>query len=395
MSTSLLFSRTILRLGQLLRKFTISIASRMLTACRTFVAGGTSNYLTTYRERDDMGMHDRIPHERPSYQTPTEGYRGPAFVPQNEPEYSNPQDAEAAFMKLLRKAGAQPDWTWEQVMRATIKDPQYRAIKDPKDRKAAFEKYVLELRAQEKEKERERQAKLRADFTTMLRSHPEIRYYTRWKTARAIVEGETIFKNAKTEDERIKLFDDFRNELYKAHLEDEASSRKSAMDELGSILSSLDLEPYTRWSEAQGRIETDKRFSGDKKFKSLGKLDVLKAFEAHIKSLERSFNDARQKQKTLKARTERQHRDAFTGLLKDLKRAQKIKAGTKWMDVFPLIEDDPRYVAMVGQGGSTPLDMFWDVVEEDERVLRAKRNDILDVLEVYLLPKYSTFKIDR
>lgn len=350
------------------------------------MAGGTSNYVTQYRERDDIVMHDRIPHERPSYQSSNEGYRGPAFVPQNEPDYSNPQDAEAAFMKLLRKAGAQPDWTWEQVMRATIKDPQYRAIKDPKDRKAAFEQYVLELRAQEKEKERERQAKLRTDFTTMLRSHPEIRYYTRWKTARAIIEGETIFKNAKTEDERVKLFDDYRNELYKAHLDSEASARRSAADELGSILSSLNLEPYTRWSEAQGMIEADERFSGDAKFKSLAKLDVLKAFENHIKSLERSFNDARQKQKNLKSRKERKNRDAFVTLLKDLKRAQKIKAGTKWMDVFPLIEDDPRYVAMVGQAGSTPLDMFWDVVEEDERVLRVKRGDVLDVLDVSSIP---------
>ena len=37
---------------------------------------------------------------------------------------------------------------------------------------------------------------------------------------------------------------------------------------------------------------------------------------------------------------------------------------------------------MLGQPGSTPLDLFWDMVEEEERALRSTRNDVLDVLDV-------------
>ena len=37
---------------------------------------------------------------------------------------------------------------------------------------------------------------------------------------------------------------------------------------------------------------------------------------------------------------------------------------------------------MLGQSGSTPLDLFWDMVEEEERALRSTRNDVLDVLDV-------------
>jgi len=36
---------------------------------------------------------------------------------------------------------------------------------------------------------------------------------------------------------------------------------------------------------------------------------------------------------------------------------------------------------MLGQPGSTPLDLFWDMVEEEERGLRSTRNDVLDVLD--------------
>lgn len=267
-------------------------------------------------------------------------------------------------------------------MRAIIKDPQYRALKDPKDRKAAFEKYIVEVRMQERDRAKERLAKLRADFGIMLRSHPEIKHCTRWKTARRIIEGETIFRSTNDENERRQLFDEYIIDLKKAHTEREIATRKAAMDELVNILRSLDLEPYTRWSEAQAIIQSNERFQGDEKFKTLSKSDILTAFETHIKSLERSFNDARQHHKISKARKERQNRDRFIGLLGELKASGKIKAGTKWKDVHPLIENDERYTAMLGQPGSTPLDLFWDVVEEEERQLRGTRNEVLDVLDV-------------
>jgi pre-mRNA-processing factor 40 len=151
------------------------------------------------------------------------------------------------------------------------------------------------------------------------------------------------------------------------------------LDELVDILKGLDLEPYSRWSEAQGIIQSNQRFQGDQKFKSLSKFDLLTAFENHIKSLEKTFNDARQQEKNQKSRRERQNRDHFLGLLHELKASNKIKAGSKWSQVYPLIKADDRYQAMLGQSGSTPLDLFWDMVEEEERALRSTRNDVLDV----------------
>lgn len=99
----------------------------------------------------------------------------------DEPQYSTQDEAETAFARVLRRNGVQADWTWEKTMRAIIKEPGYRALKDPKDRKAAFERYIVELKQQEQEKAKDRIAKLRQDFSVMLKSHPEIKYYTRWK----------------------------------------------------------------------------------------------------------------------------------------------------------------------------------------------------------------------
>ncbi|ROW11092.1 hypothetical protein VMCG_00971 [Cytospora schulzeri] len=307
--------------------------------------------------------------------------RAQQFVPaSDEPDYATREEAEAAYVKLLKRSGVQPDWTWEQALRAIVKDPQYRAIKDPRDRKAAFEKYCQDVVAQDKERAKERLAKLRSDFGTMLKSHPEIKHYTRWKTARQIIEGETIFRSTNDDNERRQLFEDYIIELKKRHREEQAALRKSAMDGLIDLLPKLNLEPYTRWSEAQETISATQPFQDDEKYKTLSKFDILTVFQNHMKAVERTFNDTRQAQKAKKQRKERRARDAFLSLLGELKKDGKIKVGTKWSQIFPLVESDIRYTAMLGQNGSTPQELFWDIVEEEERGLRGTRNDVTDVV---------------
>lgn len=267
-------------------------------------------------------------------------------------------------------------------MRATAKDPQHRAIKDPKDRKAAFEKFCHETLVQDKERAQERFAKLRADFEVMLKRHPEIKHYTRWKTARPMIEGETLFRSTNDEAEREQLFREYVAGLKKAHMEQQVAMRKSAMEGLIDLLQKLSFEPYTRWTDAQSAIFTAPPFESEDKYKTLGKFDILTAFQNHMKALERSFNDSKQQEKNKKYRKERQARDAFVALLKELKKDSKINAGTKWKAIFPLVEKDERYLAMLGNPGSTPMDLFWDVIDEEERGLRGTRNSVLDVLEV-------------
>lgn len=60
-------------------------------------------------------------------------------------------------------------------------------------------------------------------------------------------------------------------------------------------------------------------------------------------------------------------------LLEDLVQDKKIRARTKWKDVYPLFSSSAAYLDMLGTPGSNPLELFWDVVDEldqalDERV---------------------------
>lgn len=55
------------------------------------------------------------------------------------------EEGEKAFMHLLRKAGVDPTWTWEQTMRAIITDPLYKALNSLAEKKATFQKVRLHL----------------------------------------------------------------------------------------------------------------------------------------------------------------------------------------------------------------------------------------------------------
>lgn len=298
----------------------------------------------------------------------------------SELQFSTAQEAEAAFAKVLKQMKVQPDWDWSQAVRAGVKDPNWRAIPEPEKREEAFKRYCEDLRAQEKHKEQDRQAKLRSDFTAMLRSHPEIKYYTRWRTALPIIEEETIFRSAKDDNERRQLFEEYIITLKKAHEEEEAENRKSALDEVLDLMQSLHLEPFTRWQTAEAKLEDKDEFKNDK-FRSLTRMDVLNQFEKHIRQLQREHNDRVQAERRAKHRVERKNRDAYMKLLNELRDTGKLRYGTKWKEIHPFIENDPRYTAMLGQGGSSPVDLFWDTLEEETGKFRTLRRYALDVLE--------------
>lgn len=309
------------------------------------------------------------------------GFRGPMPIKTEEPEFNSAEQAEEAFFKTLKRHNVRPDTEWQDAVRLVVRERDFRAIKDPADRRKAFDKYCRDVREQEKGKEKERRERLRVDFRKMLSTHEEIKHYTRWKTARPLIEREHVFKSAGDEDERRRMFDEYIVELRKQHVEDEASRRTHAMKELNTMLKALVVDPDTRWTDAEDTIMNSERFVSEDTFQGLHKIDVFFAFESHMKGLERVANEITQKEKSSRRRKERQARDGFKQMLHEKVQEGKIRAGSKWQDVHPLIVDDERYQAYMGQPGSDPIELFWDLVEEEERRLRSKRNEAMDVME--------------
>ncbi|OQO12135.1 hypothetical protein B0A48_02775 [Cryoendolithus antarcticus] len=372
-------------------------ASQLVAAPAGFAAGGPDRNFDAaprrFDRRDDRenGFPDRGGYEggRGGGSKPWEGqgggggggFRGAMPAKQDEPEYATQEQAKEAFYKLLRKHNIKYDTPWTDALRLVIKEREYRALKDPKERKQAFEDYCVEQRVEEKSREKERRAKLRDDFRDMLKTHDEIRHYTRWKTARPMIEREAVFRTAGDEDERKQLFHEYVLELKKQHAESETTARHKAIDDLESLLRDVVIDPHAKWAVAQQAIMENERFVHEASLRTLHKVDVLLAFEQHLKRLERDINVTKQEDKSSQRTRDRQARDAFKVLLQEKLAEGSFGAGSKWHDFLPFVEHDERYSNLLGTEGSSPMDLFWDTVEDEERKVRSKRSDALDILD--------------
>lgn len=65
---------------------------------------------------------------------------------------------------------------------------------------------------------------------------------------------------------------------------------------------------------------------------------------------------------------------------------EKIEARTKWKEVYPYFKTDERYLNMLGNPGSNPLELFWDAVDTLDQKLDAKVAVIEDVLRQWSPP---------
>ena len=54
--------------------------------------------------------------------------------------FATVEEGEKAFTHLLRKAGVDATWTWDQTMRAIITDPLYKALNTLAEKKNAWQK---------------------------------------------------------------------------------------------------------------------------------------------------------------------------------------------------------------------------------------------------------------
>jgi pre-mRNA-processing factor 40 len=121
-------------------------------------------------------------------------------------------------------------------------------------------------------------------------------------------------------------------------------------------------------------LESHPNFSG---MSHLDPIDVLLAFEDYSNGLEKEFYKKLDREKVLIARKERKNRNAFKRLLLDYSKQNKIKAWTKWKDIKADIMQEDAFVNMVGQAGSTPLDLFRDVVLDLQQGLSSEKKSCI------------------
>ncbi|KAG8625941.1 hypothetical protein KVT40_006342 [Elsinoe batatas] len=350
----------------------------------TSIVSSSFNYSSRDQPSRDFAPRDDFRRDRPFEQS---GYRGPIAATPSSYQNATPGEKEAAFNKLMKKVGVQPDWSWEQAIKAAVTDPAFRAIDDPSGRKDAFERYQDDIKREEEDRKKARMAKLSTDFRAMLQRHPEIKRFSRWNKIRPFIEGEAVFRSTDDEEERKKLFEDYKTELRREHEEKQYYQHEEAVNELGHILRDVGMGPDTHWEEAQKMLSENQAFQ-DEKFQTLARSEILDRFEGSIRRMWDDVNRVKQRNKQLEERQARKNREEFIQLLQELHKQDVLQATTPWRKVYNYISADERFQNLLKNvrtgtfrtDGSTPLDLFFDFVDDLDRDMRELAIDVQEYL---------------
>lgn len=120
----------------------------------------------------------------------------------------------------------------------------------------------------------------------------------------------------------------------------------------------------TTWSEAQVLLLENNDFKSDISLLGMDKEDALIVFEDHIRALEVEEAEERENEKRRQKRLQRKNRDNFLSLLDSLHEDGKLTSVSTWVELYPVISADLKFSAMLGQPGSTPLDLFKFYVDQ-------------------------------
>ncbi|EIW79152.1 hypothetical protein CONPUDRAFT_107252 [Coniophora puteana RWD-64-598 SS2] len=288
------------------------------------------------------------------------------------------EEGEKAFIHLLRKAGVSADWSWDQTMRTIITDPLYKALNSLAEKKATWQKYTEGLKQKEQEERDSRLSKLRPAIRNMLRGNPNVFHYSTFATADKLFSQHPIWQQAKIETERKLIFEEYVDELKQREVQESRAARSRSVAKVVQLFKTLEVDVLTRWRKAHDLLVNSDEWLTDLELQKLPTLDILLAFEDYSRVKEREFDEEMRRTQLDKTRRERKAREGFKALLQELIESGKIKARTKWKQVYPSFASDERYLNLLGKPGSNPLELFWDVVDGldqrlDEKIATAEK----------------------
>merc|ERR1712179_92261 len=189
--------------------------------------------------------------------------------------------------------------------------------------------------------------------------------------------------------ERREIYADAIHNLSKREKEEAKVLRKRNQTRLADILDQMTrVDHRTTWEQAQQMLLDNPAFADDDELLAMDKEDALIAFEDHIRELEKEEEVEKDKEKKRTKRLQRKNRDAMNAVLDELHEQGKLTSMSLWVELYPVVSQDPRFHALLGQPGSTPLDLFKFYVEE----LKARFSDEKKVIREIL--KENNFEVD-
>ncbi|KAL3231897.1 hypothetical protein MRX96_023164 [Rhipicephalus microplus] len=295
-------------------------------------------------------------------------------------EFKDKKEAIEAFKELLREKEVPSNASWEQALKLIANDPRYGTLRKLNEKKQAFNSYKVQKGKEEKEEQRLRAKKAKEELEEFLQNNEKMSSNTRYRKADQMFGNVDVWK-AVPERERKELFDDVLFFLAKKEKEESKTLRKRNMQVLGDILDSMtSIMHSTTWQEAQHLLLDHSIFAEDAELLNMDKEDALIIFEDHIRTLEQEEEEDKERARRRLKRQQRKNREAFLALLNELHEKGKLTSMSLWVELYPVIRADVRFTNMLGQPGSTPLDLFKFFVEDLKDRFHGEKKIIKEIL---------------
>lgn len=321
------------------------------------VGGGS---LTPFAGTPDTGNASPMVGVRATSRTPA-----PA---QTVPIFTNTNDAELAFMKLLREKGIDETWTWEQAIREIVMDPMYKAFKTLAERKAAFNKYQDRLRTLAAEERAEKEARIRPAMVKALAHDGGLKWYASFATFKKKLAPFSFWSEVEGDEElAMQLYESLRKDARDKHDAAERATQRHNEAALGALLKTIAMDTKTRWRDVHRTIVESDEFRQDAQLQTMPIPEMLAQFEAHMKDIEAHEKTELEAERRRRARAARVARDEFRALLDEQIAQGVLTARSTWAAIVPKIRNDLRVDAVLAVPGSSPQQLFYDALDELER----------------------------
>ncbi|XP_055612659.1 pre-mRNA-processing factor 40 homolog A [Uranotaenia lowii] len=298
-------------------------------------------------------------------------------------EFKDKKEAIEAFKEFLKEKNIPSSSSWEQCVKIVQKDPKFNIFKKLQEKKQAFNAYKTQKQKDEKEEQRNKLKRSKEELEKFLMTSDKMNSTMKYYRCDELFANMDVWKTVPEQDRR-DIYEDCIFNLAKREKEEARVLKKRNMRVLGELLEAMtSVSHQTTWSEAQVMLLENDSFKNDVNLLGMDKEDALIVFEEHIRALEREEDEEKEREKKRQKRQQRKNRDQFLALLDGLHEEGKLTSMSLWVELYPIISADLRFSAMLGQIGSTPLDLFKFYVEN----LKARFHDEKKIIKEILREK--------
>ncbi|KAK2586266.1 hypothetical protein KPH14_001522 [Odynerus spinipes] len=302
-------------------------------------------------------------------------------TPEPKMQFKDKKEAIEAFKELLKERDVPSNATWEQAVKLIQNDPRYPQMKKLNERKQAFNAYKTQKLKEEREQERLRLKKAKEDLEQFLLENDRMTSTTKYYKCEEMFGNLEIWRAVGDPDRR-DIYEDVIFNLAKREKEEAKQLKKRNTKRLAQVLDTMtDVTYRTTWQEAQALLLQHSAFAEDADLLEMDKEDALLVFENHIRHLEKDEEEEKEREKKRRKRQERKNRDGFISLLDELHEQGKLTSMSLWVELYPMLSADLRFSVMLGQPGSTPLDLFKFYVEDLKSRFHDEKKIIREILK--------------